>query len=462
MILLFTCVFFACKDDDGGDFNVPVEFRKVEFRPIPGGAVMKYYVKNSDVYGVRVRYRDAWGELCTREGTYLGDSLLLTGFTEARRDVPAQVSFFNRSLVESEAIDMTFDTENSATVALFDSLHVQEYWGGFSVTYTAPEVVSGMVHVFYLGTNPLTGLSDSILVSSTPIKEGGDTLNFQMSQVMDKTDVVVRTDDFSGKRVKLEVYKDLPCLSMDTLKFGEDFRFEFGGNTVISSEYGLGVDYLFDGDKLGVEFRRNRQAGNNYKYNTFVAGPNAFYDKATGDRNRFIVDLGSERVPAAVSVYAFLNYHTNWPINSPHMSVTFPDLLADIWHGYYQSRLPAKAKLYGTNDDPKTVDLSSCTLLSELDDEPTNFSNSWATRTDSWEGKGWNEDWLQGDENELLAADPVVMRMLCNYEAGRKFRYLILVVTDTYGVRNAIDFEVEQNTREYVSFNEMEVCVKAE
>jgi len=424
---------------------------------------MKYYVKNSEVYGVRVRYRDAWDELRTREGSYLGDSLLLTGFTEAQQSVPAQISFFDRSMVESETIDATFDTENSATVALFDSLKVQEFWGGFSVTYTAPEIVSGMVHVFYLGTNPQTGKLDSILMSSTPIKEGGDTLNFEMSQVMETTDVIVRTDDFDGKRVKLQVYENLPCLSMDSLKYEEDFRFEFGGTTVTNSEYGLGLEYLFDGDKNGIGYRRNKLAGNKYIYNTYVVGPNAFYDKESGNNNRFILDLQQDRVPAAVYIYAFLNYQTSWPRSGSDVAVAYPDLLADIWNGYYLAHLPAKAKLYGTNDDPRTVDLSSCVLLSELDEDPESYAedDAWIGRTDSYTyTSGWREDWTQGDEKDAVAADPGGLRMLCNYEAGRKFRYLILVVTDTYNVPNW--YEPDKNAREYITFNELEVYIKAE
>lgn len=455
--------FLACKDDDELRFDVPVEFRKVEFQPVPGGAVMKYFVKSPEVYGVRVRYRDAWGELRTREGSYLGDTLLLNGFTEARQNVPAQVSLFNRSMVESESVEMTFNTENSATVALFDDLKVQEFWGGFSVSYTAPETVTGMVHVFYLGTNPLTGKQDSILVSSTPIKAGGDTLNFEMTQVMETTDVIVRTDDFDGKRVKLQVYEDLPCLSMDTLKYEEDFLYEFGGKTVTHATYSFGQEYLFDGDKQGVNYRRNKLAGDKFRYCTYVVGPNAFYNEESGDGNRFIIDLKQEKVPAAVSLYAFLNYQTSWPINSSSISVTYPDILADVWNGYYFSRLPAKAKLYGTNDDPKTVDISSCTLLYELDDDVDDLWSSWATRTDCLGGEGgagWREDWTKEDESSVLVAEPVVLRMLCNYEAGRKFRYLILVVTDTYNTRNWMT--PDMNAREYVTFNEMEVCVKAE
>lgn len=461
LLVLFSG-FFACKEDEELRFDVPVEFRKVHFSPVAGGAVMRYYVDNPDVYGVRVCYNDAWGELRTREGSYLGDSLMLTGFTEARQNVPARVSFFNRGMVESEAIEMTFNTENSATIALFDSLKVQEFWGGFSIGYTAPELVSGMVHIFYLGTNPMTGQPDSILVSSTPIKGGGDTLNFQMTQVMETTDVVVRTDEFEGKRVKLQVYKDMPCLSMDTLKFAEgDFKFEFTGTTTTNPTYGIGEEFLFDGDKQGIGYRRNRAAGDVYKYNTYMVGPNAFYSEDEKQKNRFIIDLGEEKVPAAVSLYAFLNYQTNWPAEG--MSVTWSEFLMEIWSGVYYTRLPAKAKLYGTNADPKTVDLSTCSLLYTLDDDPDNVWDSWATRTDSRGSMGtagWKEDWSQGDEKDVMAAEPVILKMLCNY-TGAKYRYLIFVVTDTYNYKNKFN-KVGNKSREYVTFNEMEVCVKAE
>ncbi len=462
LILLLVCGFFACQDDDGVKFDIPVEFRKVEFQPVSGGALMKYYVQNPEVYGVRVRYHDAWGELRTRDGSYLSDTLLLSGFTEERQDVSAQISFFNSAMVESDPVEMTFNTKKSATVALFDSLKVQEFWGGFSVGYTAPELVSGMLHIFYLGTNPMTGKPDSILVSSTPIKEGGDTLNFEMTQVMDKTDVIVRTDDFDGKRVKLQVYKDMPCLSMDTLKPG-DFKFEFTGTVTKNLTYAIGEEYLFDGDKVGIGYRRNRNNGENYRYNTFVVGPYAFYKENEKQKNRFIIDLGEKKVPALVSLYAFLNYQTFWPQEGPGISVTFPEFLVNIWNGSYYSRLPAKVRLYGTNEDPKTVDLNTCTLLYKLDDEVDGVKESWATRTDSRPGEGtagWKEDWMQGDEKDVLAADPVVLRMLCNY-TGAEFQYLILVVLDTYSDTGNI-YTSNVNPREYVTFNEMEVCVKAE
>ena len=60
---------FSCKDDEEIGFDVPVEFRKeLSFRPIPGGSVMNYYLpRNSDIFGVRVRYNDARGMEVVKE-----------------------------------------------------------------------------------------------------------------------------------------------------------------------------------------------------------------------------------------------------------------------------------------------------------------------------------------------------------------------------------------------------------
>ena len=194
-IFLLGCLS-ACKDDDNEGFDVPVEFTALSFDAVPGGAVMRYKLPdNEDIFGVRVRYTDAFGEQLYKDGSYLSDTLLLSGFKEARADVPVQISFFNSNLKESGMIEKTFSTKAAATVALFDNLTVNPFWGGFNVTYFSPEIVSGMIHVFYVGTNPLTHEQDSILMGSYPISEGGDTLNFEMQQSMDLVDVVVRTDD---------------------------------------------------------------------------------------------------------------------------------------------------------------------------------------------------------------------------------------------------------------------------
>ena len=93
--------FVACNDDEVS-FDVPVEFRKdLEFKPIPGGAVMKYYLReNSGVFRVRVSYKDAYGLDLAKEGSYLSDSMVLLGFTEARQNVPAFVTFLDNDMKE--------------------------------------------------------------------------------------------------------------------------------------------------------------------------------------------------------------------------------------------------------------------------------------------------------------------------------------------------------------------------
>ena len=187
--LLF--IFFACSDDDKVGFDVPVEFRKLSFDPVPGGAVMRYRLPdNMEIFGVRARYNDAYGRQLVKEGTYLTDTLLLNGFAEARTNEPVRLTFLDSNLEESAPLDMTFNTADAATVALFDNLSVNPFWGGFNVIYTSPSVVEGTVHIFYVGINPTTKQEDNILVGSYPILEGGDTLNFELKQALDELKVL--------------------------------------------------------------------------------------------------------------------------------------------------------------------------------------------------------------------------------------------------------------------------------
>lgn len=450
LILLLIYGLFACQDEKMGDFDVPVEFKKpLEFSPMPGGAVMKYYLPdNKDIFGIRVRYTDAWGESLIKDGSYLNDTLLLSGFTEARTGVSARISFFNNQMEESESIDVTFDTEKSATVAVFDSLNVKPFWGGFGVSYRSPKTVSGTIHVFYLGTNPLTHEPDSILMASIPIAEGGDTLNFVLQQDVNAVDVIVRTDDHRGKRVKQELFAELPCLVMDTLT-PADFDFKFAGTIQENEDYRVGVKYLFDGDKKGIERRKFLLDGDEYKYSTFIAGPKAF-------NKRFIIDFREAKTPASVNLYAFLYYGSKYPMT---MNANYPHAYT-WWSGKYNTRLPSNIQLYGTNEDPEKVDLAQCALLSAFDypSAYSYFRKSWAAYTDVVTGMG-NKNYVKLPDNEVEAADPIVLEMLCDY-TGVKYRYLIFVIGDTFNSDRFGNYE--DNPNEYITFNELEVCVRAE
>ena len=449
-LLLAGVSFIACNDDDE-IFDVPVEFQRISFEAVPGGAVMRYKLPDDlDIYRVRARYLNAYGEEMLKDGSYLSDSILLSGFTEARTDVPVRLSFLNKDMLESVSVERTFNTEASASVALFDNLTVNPYWGGFNVTYSAPESVDGTIHVFYIGTNPKTHEPDSILMGSYPIVEGGDTLNFEVTQSVDQLDVVVRTDDYDGHRVKLNVYEDIPSLEMATLSPSE-FDFSFTGTVQERPEYGFGEKYLFDGKKKGDGYRLHILKNEKRIYDTFVAGPEAFGE-------RFIFDLGMPKVPAALYAYVFLQFHSYYPEASDS-----DKYIGDVWSGYYPSRLPCKAKVYGVSaeENPETVDLSTCALLYTLDDDDSwdNFKYySWCKDTDCAYSAN-TADYSIVSDAEFEAQDPILLRMVCNY-TGEKFQYLVLVVEDTYHSGRWGDYE--DNGREYVTFDEIEVLVQAE
>ena len=457
-------IFLACSEDDKVGFDVPVEFRKISFQPIPGGAVMRYKLPdNMDIFGVRVRYRDAYGRQLVKEGTYLTDTLLLNGFAEARTNELVRLTFLNSKLEESVPLEMTFNTTDAATVALFDNLSVTPFWGGgFSIIYTSPTNVEGTVHIFYVGINPATKREDNILLGSYPIQEGGDTLSFELKQALDELKVIVRTDDFDGNMVKMQTYEGIESLTMEMLS-PDQFKFFFPEELAIEDEaHQIGVKYLFDGQKKGANYRKNYQQKDFYKYGTFVAGPYAFNE-------RFIIDFGSPKVPAMLRGDAFL-YHGFYYPNPEYPTSSMDMFVANLWHGVYISRLPAKIKVYGTNAaDPAKVPLGECTVLYTLDEDPkwANFyDKAWCRYSDYPSGPvDYLKDAFKEKDNKAFdEADPISLEMKCNY-FGEAFRYVFFIVEDTWMSNNKSYMYpngYEENVREYITFDELEVFVKEE
>ena len=85
--------------------------------------------------------------------------------------------------------------------------------------------------------------------------------------------MVVRTDDFEGNQVKMQIYEGIDALAIEMLS-PDQFTFSFPPALQIEDEpHEIGVKYLFDGKKKGANYRKNYQRGDNYKFGTFVAGP---------------------------------------------------------------------------------------------------------------------------------------------------------------------------------------------
>ena len=191
LVLLLIGGFWACTDDESY-FDVEMPRENISFRPISGGAVMYYTLpQDKGIESIIVRYKDAFGKNIVRSGSYVSDTLMLVGFNEAIKGVKAQVTLCNRNNVESEPIEVTFDTENSGAVAFFEQLEVKPSWNGFMLTYNVPENANGMAHVFYVWKNPTTGESDTLLMSSFAIVGGADTLAFPLKNSGKTNDVVV-------------------------------------------------------------------------------------------------------------------------------------------------------------------------------------------------------------------------------------------------------------------------------
>ncbi|WP_274973104.1 DUF4959 domain-containing protein, partial [Butyricimonas sp. An62] len=208
-LLLFVFGLFACEDDDS-IFELSTDGLEVKFTPVAGGAMMYYKLpNNSDIFAVNVRYKNWQGQDVLKTSGYSGDSLLLDGFTRGLEGINARISFVNHHNEESEALDYQFTTLDSAPWSFFDDLIVRSSWNGFQVIYKSPSVVTGMVHIFYLGINPLTQKEDTILMQSLPLSQQGDTLNFIQQQERSSNTIIVRTEDFQGYRVRQEIYPDI-------------------------------------------------------------------------------------------------------------------------------------------------------------------------------------------------------------------------------------------------------------
>ena len=434
LILLLASGLFACKDDDSIGFDIPVSDRIIRaVEPRPGGALIRYDLPdNSDVFALNVRYVDAQGQETLKVGGYGTDSLLLDGFTRAQEEIHARVSLVNHRNEESESFPLTFQTEHSASYALFDGIDVSPYWDGFQVIYEAPEVVAGMVHVFYEGINPVTKLSDTILLKSYPISKGGDTLMFQLQQPSERNTVIIRTEDYSGRRVRQEVYPGVESYIMEKLQltandFYDPFKLSISGDNDKS-----GIEYLFDGDTKGT--LRMKEGETKLVY-TFLAGPSAV-------GKPFVVDLKGDKVPASVRIYCIL--YNNLGFTSTYS--TGSDL-GYIWQARNYTKLPCKVTVYGGND--KDGEDASWTRLSSFSQSPNlSVYDRWCYAATS----GTEYKTIEALED----ADPTYLEVLIP-ASETKYKYLKIVVNDTFrGLNTAGD----QNANQYVTMHELEVFVK--
>lgn len=441
LLLFIVFGFWACQDDDDGTFRITMSKENVHFKATPGGAVMYYYLpSDGDVFSLNLRYTDARGQEVLKVGGYGGDSLIIEGFNEARKGVPAQVTLVNRRNEESSAIEVSFDTENSAPYAFFESAEVSPYWEGFQVTYEAPDQVAGMAHVFYLGTNPLTHNPDTILVKSFPILRGRDTMRFRLQQLREKNTIILRTEDYRGYRVKQKIWEDVEAYGLEKLNLSEaNFIDKYNLSQEIERDK-LGAKYLFDGDLKG---KQRMLGGDRFSVYTFLAGPNA-------REVPFIFDMNQAEVPACVRIYGMLKFDVPFPDN------TYPKndhLSSEIWMGTYKDKLPCYVTLYGGNDK----DGDDWKELGSF------YQNRLTLEEDRWSVRCSHKNYLYRNEEELATAEPAYIEIMFTASKLEKYRYLKLIVNDVFVYDYYVAYGIitdNYNQAKYVTMHEFEIYVK--
>ncbi len=436
-LLLLAC--WGCKDSEPV-FDISISDVAFDIKPVAGGAVIHYKLPaNADIYAVEAHYRDYSGKELTSSGTYANDSLILYGFREATQDVPVTVTLMNFKKQVSKPIHLTFDTYDSGPIVYFENVQVRPNWDGFMVITDNPQNSNGMAHFFYLGTNPLDGLMDTLEVQSMPIRPGKDTLLFSLQQKRDFNTIFIRTEDVRGYRVKQVEYKNVEAYKRKKAVWPTDFEFLDPKNkSVEDEEYKLGIKYLFDGDTKGVQGYKDADTYGYSKPSTFLAGPDAVGAP-------FIIDLKTPTIPAACRFYAFRSTNVIWP----SMKATSPTKYAPVWNNIYITKLPCKLAIYASNN--KDDDQSWVLLRKFEQDYKTPIRERWMEAA-------YNAATEPKNLKDLEAADPVYLDLTFPANPDT-YRYLKIVVNDMF--HNATNSVVnDMNPARYVSFHELEVFVK--
>ena len=409
----------ACSDNDEEVFDVKPT-GNVSFTPRPGGAVMKYVLPdNSEIKDIKVRYNDVNGQEVTVLGSYLCDSLTLVGFNEARQNIPVYVSYINRQGVCSEEYETTFSTGDSGPYAFFTEAEVKSAWDGFQLSYNLPdEGMTGFAHVFRVGTNPNTGLTDTLLISSITLKKGEASQFFKVDGETTDNTIVIKTEDFRGYFVKTKVWenvKSYPTQLVDSKDMVVTCPLSLENST-----YEIGLKYLTDGDTKGRQALLN--GSGKTKYYTFVMGPNALGQAV-------VCDLGTPKVISSARIYTqlkVLNYYS-----------------MPIWKYNYTDTLPCEAELWGSNDQ------TSWTLLGSYSEPADETGACWYNTN----GLVRRSDKLTLEQ--LDSVDGVYLDITVPL-SDDTYRYLKVVPTNHFDT----SYGSFRNTSKYVTMQELEIYIK--
>lgn len=269
LLMLFALyIFVGCEKNNDNYFDAVVDVKSLNFKAIPGGAIMSYNIpESSTIYGIKVTYISATGKEMTVAGTYGSNELTIKGFIDGVDVVHAKVCYISGDNKESKPLDVTFATLPAGAVSVFDNMKVEPFWSGFSVTFDAPENVDGLINIGYMGINPTTGKYSVILKETRVITSGLNKLLY--NNIIDKEEnikTVIWTEDLyqnEAKRLSFDVMpKMTKMVDRSTLSYeGDSYEYAYSK---------ISKDYLFDGDNKGINSYTNKNGGYLFRTNKDV------------------------------------------------------------------------------------------------------------------------------------------------------------------------------------------------
>lgn len=449
--LFLALAMTGCKDEDNA-FQPLVGSEAFSFKANPGGAIMYYnFPKDNNLMGLNIRYKDYAGKEILRSASALSDSLVLEGFNEAKENVPAEVRFVKRNGDESQPIAVSFNTQDSAPYAFFNHVQVLSGWNGFSVLTDNSTNAKGLAHVYYLGTDPLSGQPDTILLKSFNITEGKDTMNFELKQKSEVNTIVIRTEDYRGYMVREEKWDNIASYNTDKLdKSKFDFYFD---KSIEDPTYSFGEKYLFDGELKGIDFYdRYKQDRRDacQRRSLFMAGPEAWGDP-------MYIDMHSNKLTAEVRIYTPLNVRNSWASDE-----TTDNYYSLFRNGFLVDKLPCSIDVYAAKDDHGNAgnwEAKNWVKVSTYDQDPD------IETSNRWNANATGDNHYLATKAEAEKADSVYLSLKLLCDQGEGYRYLKIVVNKTYNdIDNQSSYYIgtSLNAAKYFIMQEMEIWTKKE
>lgn len=395
LLMLFTLsIIVGCKKESDNYFDAMVDAESLSFRAVQGGAIMTYTMPESkSIYGINVNYTSTTGEKMTVAGTYGSTELSIKGFIEGEDMVPATVRYVSRDNRLSKPINVTFSTLPAGAVSIFDNIKVAPYWGGFSVTFDAPENVDGLINIGYMGINPSTGKPGVILKETRVISAGENKLLYNnIVYKQENIKAVIWTEDIFQNEAKRAEYDIMPKMT----KRVDPSKLSYSGESYEYTFCKFSKDYLFDGDTNGVNSFQNKNGA--YFFITY---------KDIGLKPEGIIDLGEAQTIAYFRYYAPLN---NSLRSSAYIRIT-------------DGAFPNHFKLFASNNINASAE--EWVEVGEYNQSKTQNDQFW------WCFPQFDPSMEYKDVETLAAAPPCYVDV--NFEVSEtKYRYLKIQFLNTF------------------------------